>query len=287
MPLKTPTLSAASSAGSVAAHWACLSPTEALQELGADLQGLDDAAAAVRLAQYGPNALPRPPKRPWYLDLTTNLIHFFALVLWAAAALSFLAGMPQLAWAIIAVILVNGVFSYWQQYQAERAIGALEALLPREVTVRRDGRERRIRVAEVVPGDLLILSEGDSVPADARLTQAEYLRIDAASLTGESRPVPRTTAQVSADRRLPAEFPNLVCAGTNVVAGRGEAVVFATGGATEFGRIARLTQLQRERPSPLEIQLAHVTRLITALATTAAQERDAKKSCWAPFRFRR
>jgi P-type Ca2+ transporter type 2C len=102
--------------------------------------GLNKAEVAERLARYGHNTLPRLRRRPWYLELAANFIHLFALLLWAGAGQAWVAGMPQLAWAIIAVILINGLFSFWQEYQAERAAEALEALLPRQVTVRRDGQ---------------------------------------------------------------------------------------------------------------------------------------------------
>jgi magnesium-transporting ATPase (P-type) len=179
--------------------------------------------------------------------------------------------MPQLAWAIIAVILINGLFSFWQEYQAERAAEALEALLPRQVTVRRDGQPQLVPTSEIAPGDLLLLSEGEATPADARLISAERLRLDVSSLTGESRPVPRTIESIgesigAAPDAGAATLSNLVFAGTTVASGRGEAVVFATGANTEFGRIAQLTQAQDERPSPLQRELKRVTRLVTILA---------------------
>jgi magnesium-transporting ATPase (P-type) len=174
--------------------------------------------------------------------------------------------MPQLCWAIVVVILINGAFSYWQEYQAERAGEALQALLPRKVTVRRESEERLIAASDVVPGDLLLLTEGVAIPADARVIVSEGLRVDMSSLTGESRPVPRTAQSVEVTGRVSAALPNLVFAGTSVLSGRGEAVIFATGANTEFGRIAQLTRAQTEQPSPLQKELESVTRVVTLLA---------------------
>jgi P-type Ca2+ transporter type 2C len=249
------------------AHWASLEPETAMAALGSRRAGLNKAEAAERLAHYGHNTLPRLQRRPWYLELVANFIHLFAMLLWAGAGLAWVAGMPQLAWAIIAVILINGMFSFWQEYQAERAAEALEALLPRQVMARRDGQPQLVPTSEIAPGDLLLLSEGEATPADARLIIAERLRIDVSSLTGESRPIPRTVESIDAAPDAGAvTLSNLVFAGTTVASGRGEAVVFATGANTEFGRIAQLTQSQDERPSPLQRELKRVTRFVTILA---------------------
>jgi P-type Ca2+ transporter type 2C len=249
------------------AQWASLEPEAAIAALGSRLAGLNKAEVVERLARYGNNTLPRLQRRPWYLELAANFIHLFALLLWAGAGLAWVAGMPQLAWAIIAVILINGLFSFWQEYQAERAAEALEALLPRQVTVRRDGQPQLVPTSEIAPGDLLLLSEGEATPADARLISAERLRIDVSSLTGESRPIPRAVESIGAAPDAgTVTLSNLVFAGTTVASGRGEAVVFATGANTEFGRIAQLTQSQDERPSPLQQELKRVTRFVTILA---------------------
>jgi magnesium-transporting ATPase (P-type) len=248
-------------------HWASLEPDAAMAALGSRRDGLNEAEVAERLARHGLNTLPRLRQQPWYLELAANFIHLFALLLWAGAGLAWVAGMPQLAWAIIAVILINGLFSFWQEYQAERAAEALEALLPRQVTVRREGQPQLVPTSEIAPGDLLLLSEGEATPADARLISAAGVRIDVSSLTGESRPIPRTVESIGAAPDAgAATLSNLVFAGTTVASGCGEAVVFATGANTEFGRIAQLTQSQDERPSPLQRELKHVTRFVTILA---------------------
>lgn len=246
--------------------WAANSSAFAMAALRSGPDGLSQADVLVRLADFGLNSLPRATRRAWYVQLALNFVHLFAMLLWVGAFLAWLAGMPQLTWAIVAVILINGVFSYWQEYQAERAAEALQALLPRHATVRREHEERLVAATEIVPGDILLLTEGAAVPADARIISAERLRIDISSLTGESRPVPRTAESVAAAERVAVGLPNLVFAGTSVVSGRGEAVVVATGANTEFGRIAQLTQTQTEQPSPLQRELRNVTRVVGLLA---------------------
>jgi P-type Ca2+ transporter type 2C len=248
------------------AHWARISSELVLDSLRSRVSGLSDAEARMRLRQYGLNTLPRAARRRWFVQLAANFVHLFALLLWVGAFLAWIAGMPQLSLAIVLVVVVNGVFSYWQEYQAERAAEMLQALLPRQVTVRRESEERLVGATAVVPGDLLVLTEGVAIPADARLVVAEKLRVDMSSLTGESRPVPRTAQSIEATSYAPSSLPNLVFAGTSVVSGRGEAVVFATGVNTEFGRIAQLTQTQNEQPSPLQKELQSVTRIVTLLA---------------------
>jgi magnesium-transporting ATPase (P-type) len=213
--------------------------------------GLTSAAAAQRLATVGPNVI-ATAKRPSVLrELAANLVHLFALLLWAGAVLALIGGLPQLSVAIVVVILINAVFSFVQEYRADRAVEALRDMLPHRVTVRRDGEATEILAEEVVPGDLLVLAAGDRVAADAELGNSADLRVDESTLTGESQPV---------------EPQSEVFAGTYVTAGAGEATVTATAMDTRFGRIARLAQeTQRER-TPLEHELDRVTRLVAILS---------------------
>jgi len=168
-----------------------------------------------------------------------------ALLLWAGGAMAFVGGMPQLGWAIWGVVVINAVFSFWQEFRAERATEALRRILPRTARVVRDGCAAKLPAEDLVPGDVILLAEGDSISADARLVEASELRVNLSTLTGESVPAPRTS-EASEREDLPAtERPNLVFAGTAVASGTGRAVVFATGMGTAFGTIALLTQ----RPS--------------------------------------
>jgi magnesium-transporting ATPase (P-type) len=131
-----------------------------LEELGAEAAGLSHEEAAARLVQAGPNRLPQAKGPSLPRQFAAQLLHFFALLLWVAAVLAFVGQMPQLGWAIIAVVIVNGAFSFVQEYRAERATRALAALLPEEAKALRDGRKRRVPAVELVPGDVLLLAEG-------------------------------------------------------------------------------------------------------------------------------
>ncbi|HXG76739.1 MAG TPA: cation-transporting P-type ATPase [Gaiellaceae bacterium] len=213
--------------------------------------GLSSEEARARLATFGPNVLAEPPRPSHLRRFAANLVHLFALLLWAGAALALLGGLPELAVAIVAVILVNAVFAFVQEYRAERANEALRRVLPQTARVRRDGQERVLPAEELVPGDLIVLEPGDRVSADAEVVARHDLRVDNSTLTGESRPV---------------EPGRLVYAGTHVVRGTAEAVVVATGMATEFGRIAELTQTATEEPSPLERELHRVTRVVALIS---------------------
>jgi P-type Ca2+ transporter type 2C len=239
---------------------------EILQGFNTGIEGLSEQEARRRLQQFGPNTIEKARAEPPYRKLAANLTHLMAVLLWIAGAVAFVARLPELAVAIWAVNIINGLFSFWQEYRAQRAIQALRSLLPQEASVLRAGVERKIPAEEVVPGDLLLLNEGDNVPADARVIQESGLRIDQSTLTGESRPV-RKVPQVPWDHPASlGEMPNVVFAGTSVVAGHGRAAVISTGMNTEFGKIAYLAQTLREEPSPLQKELVHVTRVIAYVA---------------------
>jgi len=218
---------------------------------GAALPGLSTAEARRLLAEFGPNALAEP-KRPSHVRrFLANLVHLFALLLWAGAVLAWVGGMPELSAAIVAVVLVNAVFAFVQEYRAERAVDALRRMLPQTARVRRDGSAVEVPAEELVPGDVLLLAAGDRISADATLAVSSRLRVDESTLTGESYPV---------------EPDERVRAGTYVASGAAEAVVTETGMRTEFGRIAELTQRTKEERSPLERELDRVTRFVAALS---------------------
>jgi len=227
--------------------------------------GLTSEQARAGLAQHGPNVLEEAERPHWVLRFSQNLVHLFALLLWGAAALAALAGMPELSVAIVAVILVNAIFSFVQEYRAEQAVEALRRILPRRVRVRRDGRPQEITADEIVPGDLMLLTAGDRVSADGELVSGIEIKVDMSTLTGESHPVRRRPGAVaSADTGTDA--PNRVFAGTFVVAGSGEATATGTGMETELGRIARMTEHAERRPSPLELEMGRVTRIVAVLS---------------------
>ena len=249
-----------------------LPPEGVAGALQSTLQGLSHPEAQRRLERFGANRLPSLRRRPLWLRFTDQLLHFMALLLWVAGALAFAAHMPQLGWAIWAVVLVNGLFSFVQEYQAERTLAALKRSLPHEVRLWRDGELTTLAAAELVPGDLILLEEGGQVPADARLIRSVELYLDLSVLTGESLPVARhgepLPSQAVGDSELMPmrERANLVFAGTTVASGHGEAMVYATGGETEFGHVAHLTAATDRSASTLEMQVGQIVRTITAIA---------------------
>ena len=218
-----------------------------------DRAGLSWSEARARLARDGPNRLPTPPGVPLWKRLGAQFVHFFAVMLWVAAALAWLAGLPQLAVAIVVVVVVNGVFAFAQEHKAERAAEQLRELLPRRVTVVRDGNPADVDADELVMGDLVVLGAGDRVSADLQLLEAHGLGIDTSTLTGES--VPEIV-----------EPPAPAFAGTFVVEGEGLGLVTATGDATRLAGIARLTRSGRRPPSPLAVELHRVVRTVAVVA---------------------
>jgi calcium-translocating P-type ATPase len=239
------------------------------EALGTKPSGLDPTEAFRRLQSFGPNLLPDPPRPSLVRRLVGNFTHLMALLLWAGGLIAFVAELPQLGAAILIVNLINGLFSFWQEYKAEKATEALRSLLPTRVSVLRAGIEAQVGAEDLVPGDLVLLSEGDRISADARLVEAIALRVDQSTLTGESRPVRKSAEPFESDGRSPAELPSLVMAGTTVTGGRGRAVVCATGMDTEFGKVAALTGGMKEELSPLQVEMKRVSVIVSAVAVAA------------------
>jgi Ca2+-transporting ATPase len=243
-----------------------LTVPEVYRTVGSRSDGLSSAEAQIRLRRFGRNAIREIRKKPLILKFLQNFTHLMAIMLWIGGAVGFIAQMPQLGIAIWMVNVINGVFSFWQEYRAEKAIDALKKLIPSYARVLRDGEEQRILAEELVAGDVMLLSEGDRISADARLAVASELRIDQSTLTGESHAVRKTSDAILQSDLAYAELPNLVFTGTSVTTGTGKAVVFATGMATEFGKIAHLTQSVEEELSPLQKEMAFATKVVTIIA---------------------
>jgi P-type Ca2+ transporter type 2C len=239
-----------------------------LGRCGTSLDGLSTTEATARLARDGANRVPRAAGVPLWRRLLANFTHVMALLLVTAAVIAYLADLPELSVAICLVVVVNGLFSFWQEHRAERATEALLRLLPAYARVRRDADEVRILADEVVVGDVLLLEEGERVSADARLVDAIELRVDQSTLTGESRPVRKRAGEHADPAARGAASPVLVLAGTTVTAGRATAVVVATGARTEFGRIAQLTQATVQEDSPLQQELRRLSWSVGIIAVT-------------------
>ena len=237
-------------------------------------EGLTDQEATLRLERFGPNKLPQLKRRPLLLRLVDQMLHFMAILLWVAGALAFAAGTPQLGWAIWGVVLINGGFSFWQEFQAERTLSTLASSLPQQAQVWRDGVLKSVAAEALVPGDRVSLEEGERVPADCRLLRSSALMLDLSVLTGESQSVPRQIDPLPLRVGLPplpaVECANLLLAGTTVASGRGEAMVYATGLETEFGHVAHLTASTRRGISTLEQQVGKIVHTITLVAVSMA-----------------
>lgn len=248
-----------------------LSPGEALKSLKSSHDGLSQNEALRRLKEFGPNQIDKVPPESLLISFLKEFIHFFALILWLAAGLAFFAdyrqpgeGMGTLGYAILGVIVINGLFAFWQQFRAERAVAALEKLLPHYVKVLRDNNISLILATHLVPGDVILLQEGDNVSADCRIIEAFSLRVNNATVTGESMPKARDAEPSSEEDLLHGR--NTLLAGTSVVSGEGRAVVFATGMHTEFGKIAHLTQTTSSGSSPLQLEITRLSRIVVAIA---------------------
>jgi sodium/potassium-transporting ATPase subunit alpha len=248
-----------------------LSADEAIASLRSTPQGLLSAEATRRLLEYGPNRVQKVTRESLILRFLKQFTQFFSLILWVAAGLAFLAewsapgqGMAKVGYAIIAVILVSGLFSFWQEYRVEQTLAALRKLLPQQVKVSREDKVTQIDVEQLVPGDIVLLEQGDYIPADCRLIEAFGVRVNNATVTGESLPKARDSAASEESELIHSK--NILLAGTSMVSGQAKAVVFATGMHTELGKIAHLTQTSGAVVSPLRKEIAHLSRLIATLA---------------------
>ena len=248
-----------------------LGVAEALGSLGSSTAGLSQAEAARRQSEFGPNEVERVRGRPAWLRFAAQFTHFFAVVLWLAAGMALFAewrepggGMGRLAVAILGVIFVNGLFSFAQESRAERAIAALQELLPNRVRALRGGEVVEVPAPALVPGDVVLLESGDRVPADCRVVEAIAARVNTSAMTGEAAPEPRDSEP---DGESPSRARNVLLAGTFLVSGHARAVVFATGMNTEIGRIARLAQSGAAGPSPLQREIARIGRIVALFAT--------------------
>ncbi|HEY1439672.1 MAG TPA: cation-transporting P-type ATPase [Mycobacterium sp.] len=249
-----------------------LDPEEAADRLLWDLrsepEGLSTREAQRRLLQYGPNTLRRQRKRRWPADLARQLTHPLALLLWLAAGLLLIVGSNVVAAAVVLIIGLNAAFSFVQELQAERAVEELAKYLPQRARVERDGAATEVDATQLVPGDIVLIREGDRIAADVRLLNGA-IEVDMSALTGESVPALRSAAMVDVNVPMLSAH-ELVFSGTSCTGGEARGVAFATGMATEIGRIAALSERVKPDPSPLERQVRRVAWLIAAVSVMLA-----------------
>jgi magnesium-transporting ATPase (P-type) len=242
-----------------------LRPAEVFQALETSADGLTTSEADSRRSLYGDNALSAQIREPLISKL---IMHFFQPLTGILVLAGFLALLDD--WVLSVVIwtltFANTGLSFWREYRAEQAVDKLQELLPAYAHVLRDGQDAHVPAREVVPGDVLVLAEGDNIPADARVIEAYGLRTNNATLTGESVPAHKVADATVLQGISELECPNLIFAGTSVASGTGRAIVYATGMLTQFGRIAHLTQNVPDEPSHFQKELRQIVKVTSWIA---------------------
>ncbi len=246
--------------------WHNLPTSEVLARLGVEPgQGLAREEVVRRLAEYGANTLPEAEHRPLWRVLLRQFVSPLIYILFVAAIIAFAMGHGGDAVVILIVVIINAVIGTVQEGRAERSMESLRRLSVLKLRVLRGGREEIIEAHELVPGDLVLLSAGDAVGADTRLLEASALEVAEAALTGESLPITKHPEPLPEDTSL-ADRRNMIYSGTHITAGRGKAVVVATGLATEVGKIARLTASAADSKTPLELRIQQFGRYLIGAA---------------------
>jgi Ca2+-transporting ATPase len=237
--------------------WHLLSAAEASKRLGSGPDsGLTADEAARRLVIHGPNEIREQAGRSAWRMFLGQFTDFMILLLIVAAAISGFVGEPEDAIAILAIVILNAVIGFVQEYRAERALQALKKLAALRAKVVRDGQILTVPASELVPGDLVLLEAGSVVPADLRISKAAQLRVEEAALTGESHPVEKHTHDLAEPDVPLGDRINMAYSGTIVTYGRGQGLVVGTGMNTELGRIATLLETTEEVRTPLQKRLA-------------------------------
>jgi Ca2+-transporting ATPase len=238
--------------------------------------GLSQAEVERRLGHYGRNELAPVTPRPWWrklLDQFTALLVILLLVAGIISAVLWLyegeSALPYEAMAIFVIVILNGCMGYIQEARAEKATAALREMSAARANVVREGTRQSVPAAELVPGDIIFVQEGDTVPADARLIQCTALQTAEAALTGESVPVAKDTAQVAGEADI-GDWHNMIFSGTIAVYGHGRAVVTATGMQTQMGRIAEMLERAPDEVTPLQRELDRVGKILAGAVVAIA-----------------
>ncbi len=230
--------------------------------------GLTAQDALKRLSQFGINQLPNPPQREAWQVFAAQFKSVLILILAAASGLSVLIGNFKDAVVILAVMLINATVGFYQEWRAEQSLLALKEMLPLRARVRRDGQKIDIAATDLVPGDVVLLEAGDSVPADGRLCFAAGLEVDESALTGESQPAAKQSDALYSLDAVTADRSNMVYLNTLVTRGRAEVIVTHTGVRTEMGKLSLALAAATEAPTPLQIQLDQLGKRLGAIALT-------------------
>ena len=256
--------------------WHSLEVPKILEQLTTRPDGLTEAEVPARLEQNGRNEITRrKPVSPWRLFFK-QFANYFILVLLFAALLAFAVsslpgegGRRLTGYFILGIIVVSVALNFFEEYRAQKELEALDRLLVFKTTVMRAGAAVQIDAAQVVPGDILVLAQGQKVAADARLIEVHGLRTDESALTGESVGVDKSPEPVPAEAAL-AERTSMVYASTYITHGTGQAVAVHTGMATEVGQIAATLGLMAERPTPFQVEVQKMARQMTVIVASLA-----------------
>jgi Ca2+-transporting ATPase len=239
-------------------------------------QGLTQAEAQARLAKYGPNELPQADPVPLWRKFLGQFKDPLTILLLIATVISFIAwlierdaSLPFDSIVILTIVIINGILGFVQEFRAEQAVAALQAMASPHANVLRDGKQINILTSEVVPGDILLLEEGDSIAADARVIDSIALRTAESALTGESTPVSKDTSPIDEEVQI-NDQQNMVFSGTAAAAGRGRAIVVSTGANTQLGKIAGSLQQTQDEETPLQRELDNVGKLLGVLVIIIA-----------------
>lgn len=246
--------------------WHSLSVDEIIRILGSNITyGLSHADATGRLQKIGPNELPKPKRRTIFSVFIHQFLSPLIYLLLIAAVIAFSIGEGDDSLVILVVVILNAVIGTYQEGRAEQSLEALRRLSKLKTRVLREGQEQVIEASEIVPGDIIVFGAGDAVPADARLVDVSTVAAAEAALTGESLPVVKSMARIHASTPL-ADRQNMIFAGTYITAGRGSAVVIATGINNEIGKIARLTETAVQPKTQLELKIQKFGRSLVVAA---------------------
>jgi len=232
--------------------------------------GLSDIESKARLETYGANIIEEKDKVSVIFKFLRQFTNFFAILLMVGSVLAFFAeylipgqGNLYIGIALFAVVILNAVFTFIQEYQSEKIMESFKSMMPVKIQVLRDGERTEILAKDVVPGDVIFLSEGDKIPVDGRLIEQHNLKVDNSSLTGESEPQLRS---LECTHENILESRNMVFSGTLVQSGTGRAIVYATGMNTQIGKIAKLTKETKTQLSPMRKELNHFIKIISTIA---------------------
>jgi Ca2+-transporting ATPase len=249
--------------------WFALDADATLTALGSSAEGLSSQEAARRLEEHGPNVIERSGGDSVLTILWRQINNPLIWVLIASSALAIALGKVEDGLVVAAVVVINTIIGFIQEYKAGQAIEALAQMVPEFATVIRDGRNLQLPVAELVPGDVVMLASGDKGPADMRLIESRNLQVEEAALTGESVPTEKSLAAVAEDAQL-GDRTSMVFGGTLVTYGTGRAVVVATGQRTELGKVSNLLDETVDLETPLTVGLHRISKVITVAVLVLA-----------------